>query len=116
MPEKENFDNDDFEKIFTEIVSSDELKDMSDHFEKDVKLGLKELLLIQQSLSDAMGHICEALINAVDGEEQLITTGDNVYSSLLSSLYKISEDFNECMVECYSDLDVDDDEGDEDGT
>ena len=90
MPEKEDFDNEDFEKIFTEIVSSDELKDMSDHFEKDVKLGLKELLLIQQSLSDAMSHISEVLINSVDGEEQLITNGDNIYSSLLSSLYKIS--------------------------
>ena len=114
MPEKEDFDNEDFEKIFTEIVSSDELKDMSDHFEKDVKLGLKELLLIQQSLSDAMSHISEVLINSVDGEEQLITNGDNIYSSLLSSLYKISEDFNECMIENYSELDIDD-EGDENG-
>ena len=114
MPEKENFDNEDFEKIFTEIVSSDELKYMSDHFEKDVKLGLKELLLIQQSLSDAMSHISEVLINAVDGEEQLITNGDNLYSSLLSSLYKISEDFNDCMIEYYSELDIDD-EGDENG-
>jgi hypothetical protein len=110
MSEKENFDNEDFEKMFTEIVNSDELKDISDHFEKDVKLGLKELLLIQQSLADVQTHIAEILINSIDGGESLVTNGDNIYSTLLSSLYKISEDFNECMIEYYSDFDEDPDE------
>lgn len=111
MSGKENFDNEEFEKMFTEIVNSDQLKDISEHFEKDVKLGFKELLLIQQSLADVQTHIAEILINSVDGGEALMTNGDNVYSSLLSSLYKISEDFNECMIEYYSDFDEDEDEG-----
>lgn len=111
MSGKENFDNEEFEKMFTEIVNSDELKDISEHFEKDVKLGLKELLLIQQSLADVQTHIAEILINSIDGGEELMTNGDNVYGSLLSSLYKISEDFNECMIEYYSDFEEDEDEG-----
>lgn len=99
----EQEDNPDFEKIFTEIVNSEDLKEMSENYQNEVKFGTKELLLIQQSLSDVISHVSELMLKNLDGE-QFLFTGDNVYHSLLSSLYKISEDFNECMLEYYSDF------------
>lgn len=108
-------DNPDFEKMFTEIVNSEELKEISENYQNEVKFGTKELLLIQQSLSDVISHVSELMLKNLDGE-QFLFTGDNVYHSLLSSLYKISEDFNECMLEYYSEfIDEDFDEEGFDG-
>lgn len=102
----------DFEKIFSEIVNSDELKGIQEEYETNVKFGLKELMLIQQSLSDVISHVSEIMMQAINGEN--LFDEDSIYHNLLSSIYKISEDFNECMLEYYSDLnDLDDLEGDE---
>jgi len=108
-------DNEDFEKIFTEMVSSEDLKDISENYEANVKMGTKELLLIIQSLSDASSHISEIILGSMEGED-FIFGENNVYHNLLSSLYKISEDFNECIVEYFTGeiFDNEDDIGEED--
>lgn len=90
----------DFEKIFTEMVNSDDLKEIQEDFNAKVKMGVKELVLVQQSLSDAMSYVSEIILFALNGNN--IFESDNIYHNLLSSLYKISEDFNECMIEYYS--------------
>jgi FtsZ-interacting cell division protein ZipA len=94
-------ENEDFEKLFTEIVSSNDLNEISENYEANVKMGTKELLLIIQSLSDASSHISEIILGNIEGEDFIF--GDNsIYHNLLVSLYKISEDFNECIVEYFT--------------
>lgn len=98
--------NQDFDKVFEEMVNSDDLKEIKENYETDIKHGTKELILIQQSLADASGHISEILLRSLS-EQEFIFGEDNVYHNLLSSLYKISEDFNECMTEFYLIIDED---------
>lgn len=109
--------NHDFDKVFEEIVNSDDLKQIKENYDTDVRHGVKELILIQQSLSDVLGHISEILLRSLS-ENTMIFGDDNVYHNLLSSIYKISEDFNEYMVDYYividEDLDLFDEGEDED--
>jgi hypothetical protein len=105
----DNHEEKDFEKLFTEIVQSDDLKEIKEDFEAQVKLGIKELILIQQSLSDVSNNISEIMIGALTRSDNIFGE-DNIYHNLLSSLYKIAEDFNECMLEYYADDIFEDDE------
>lgn len=117
MSEKNEFENEDFEKKFSEIVNSNELKEISDSFASEVKLGTKELLLIQQALSDNISNITEIIIASLDGENML-GEPDSELSDILGSLYKISEDFNDCMTDNFISFVIADDEDEdfEDGT
>lgn len=104
--------NDDFDKLFTEIVSSDDLKSISADFQANVNMGTKELLLIQQALADASSNIAEILLHHLsDGD--FLFGDDNIFHSLLSSLYKIAEDFNECTMEFFAEEFFDDDDDEE---
>jgi triphosphoribosyl-dephospho-CoA synthetase len=113
----ENNDHD-FDKVFEEIVNSDDLKQIKENYDTDVRHGVKELILIQQSLADVSGHISEILLRSLS-ENTMVFGDDNVYHNLLSSIYKISEDFNEYMVDYYividDDMDIDLFDEDEDG-
>lgn len=121
---KDEFNSEDFEKIFNEMIRSDDLQEVSKDFENEVKLGIRELILLQQSLADAVSYVCDILSSMVrDGDTKDIYNEECF--DLLSSLYKISEDFNESMVEYYGEIsstiiDEDGDEGQyndyEDGT
>jgi hypothetical protein len=117
MSEKNEFENEDFEKKFSEIVNSNELKEISDSFATEVKLGAKELLLIQQALADNISNITEVIIASLDGENML-GEPDSEISDILGSLYKISEDFNDCMTDNFISFTIIDDEDEdfEDGT
>ena len=113
MSKDNEFNNEDFDKKFSEIVNSDELKDMSDSYKSEVKLGIKELLLIQQSLSDNISNITEIIISLMEGEN-VLGEPDSEASDIIGSLYKISEDFNDCIGENFISLMIIDDEDDED--
>lgn len=117
MSEKNEFENEDFEKKFSEIVNSNELKEISDSFATEVKLNAKELLLIQQALSDSISNITEVIMASLDGENML-GEPDSELSDILGSLYKISEDFNDCMTDSFISFTTIDseDEDFEDGT
>jgi hypothetical protein len=113
--EKDEFDNEDFEKIFNEIIKSEDLQEVSKDFENEINLGIKELILLQQSLGDAISYISEILSSMVRGKEVEESFNEECFD-LLGSLYKISEDFNECMIEYYADINVillEDEDGDE---
>ena len=117
MSSDNEFDKEDFDKKFSEIVNSSELKDMSESYDSEVKLGIKELLLIQQSLSDNVSNITEIIIALMEGEN-ILGEPDSEASDIIGSLYKISEDFNDCIGETFISLtiiDEDDDEDFEDG-
>lgn len=102
----------DFQKKFDEMIKSEDLKQISENFESEVSLETKDLVLIQQALIDAIAHISQVLWERVSESYDFVFSGDNMYHNLLSSLYKIAEDFNEVMMEYYGELDDDDDEGD----
>lgn len=92
-------ENENFEKMFNEIVNSDDLKDISDLFQKSLELGIKELLIIQQALCDSVSNISEILIEFYKNPSDKLNSDDERFQ-LLGSLYKISEDFNDHMIEC----------------
>ena len=92
-------ESEEFDKKFSEIVESDDLKKISDDFKKETVFTIKEILLIQQSLMESMTHISDLLFYHFHENEELINVSGNTYHELMSSLYKISSDFNESMVE-----------------
>jgi hypothetical protein len=110
---KENFDNEDFEKIFSEIVNSEDLKNMSETYKSDITLGVKELVLVQQSLSDCISHISEIILSILQ-DESLLKDPEGETAELIASIYKISEDFNDCMQDKFVELAIIDEDCDED--
>lgn len=101
MSSKDNFDNNDFEKIFSEIVSSNDLNDISENIELDLNMGAKELLLIQQSLADNISNISEIICSILDNDNSTLASDKECFE-LLGSIYKISEDLNDYILDHYS--------------
>lgn len=106
-------ENDDFEKKFSEIINSEELKDISETYESEVTFGIKELLLVQRSLSDNLTHVLEIILSLMDGENLIQDTESEIYE-VFCSLYKISEDFNDCVAERYIEFAIIDEDEDDD--
>ena len=106
-------ENDDFEKKFSEIINSEELKDISETYESQVTFGIKELLLVQRSLSDNLTHVLEIILSLMDGENLIQDTESEIYE-VFCSLYKISEDFNDCVAERYIEFAIIDEDEDDD--
>jgi|LakMenEpi03Aug12_release.lakeMendotaPanAssembly.Ray.scaffolds.fasta_scaffold06622_12 hypothetical protein len=99
-----NYDEDDFKKKFQDIVESTDLSKISEEFEVELNFGTKELLLVQQSLSDAVSNIAEILLGRNDGCFDIVFGEDSIHHNLICALYKVSEDFNEAMSEYYNDF------------
>lgn len=115
------FEDDDIDKIFEEMIGSDGLEDMKNQdvdaiisIEKvSTESLLKELNFIIQSLSRATTHVSELAISfmSIDGYEL-----DDELRDLLGTIYKLTEDLDEYMVELFieeSELLEDDNEQDE---
>jgi hypothetical protein len=99
----------DFEKKFSEIINSEELKDFSENCFKDGPLTVKELLLMQRSLIDALNNIAEIIEGLNNGENDLVQPGSEEFEKL-GLLYRISEDFNDSISENFVIFTIDDDE------
>lgn len=110
---KENFGNEDFEKMFSEIVNSEDLKNMSETYKSDITLGIKELALVQQSLSDTISYISEIMMSILQNES-LLKDPEGEPAELIASIYKISEDFNDCMQDKFVELAIIEEESEED--
>jgi len=105
-------EEEDFDKKFTEIVSSNNLSEINESYSGQVKMGLKELAIMQQSILEALGHINELILNAIEGANILDDPlGEEL--ELLTALYKISEDFNECISDKYLELAIIDEDDEE---
>lgn len=107
-------EKDHIHKKFDEIVSSDELKKIAEDFQAEIQMGIKELVLVQQSLADAITHVSEILLQRMKDSYDFVFTSDSIFHDLLASLYKISEDFNEIMMEYYGEINEDEIEWDDD--
>jgi len=99
----------DFEKNFSEIINSEELKDFSESCFKDGPLAIKDLLLIQRSLIDALNNIAEIIEGMNEGESNLAQPGSEEFEKL-GLLYRMSEDFNDSISENFIIFTIDDDE------
>lgn len=110
---KDNFNSEEFEKMFSEIVSSDDLKNMSETYKSDITLGIKELVLVQQSLSDTLSYISEIIISILQ-EDSLLKDPEGEPAELIASIYKISEDFNDYMQDRFVEIAIIDDDSDQD--
>jgi hypothetical protein len=100
------FEDDDIDKIFEEMIGSDGLDDMKSH-EVDAIINiekvsteslLKELNFIIQSLSRATTHVSELAISFMSIEGY--TLNDEI-RDLLGTIYKLTEDLDDYMVELF---------------
>ena len=66
-----------------------------------ISMGPKEMLLIQQSLSDNISNISEVICSIVE-QEKTDLVSDREFFEILGSLYKISEDLNDYILDHYS--------------
>jgi len=111
-----DFNNDDIDKIFEQIISSDQMDEIN-HPEDaiissdkvSVETLLKELTFISQSLARSINHVGELILNYMSIEDYSI---DDEMREILGSMYKLSEDFDECMIELILE-DVDDNDEDD---
>lgn len=102
----------DFEKKFSEIINSDDLKDMANSIPKSETLEVKDILLIQQSLIDSMNNILDILRGIDSGDVNLLEFNEEEIDKMLI-LYKVSEDFNNCVEENFAIFTIDDEDLDE---
>lgn len=112
------FEDDDIDKIFEQIIGSDDMESLDAH-EVDAIISiekvsteslLKEFNFIVQSLSRAINHVSDLSLSfmSIEGYEL-----DDDLRDLLGTIYKLTEDLDEYMVELMieeSDLLEDDDE------
>ena len=98
-----DFNNDDIDKIFEQIISSDEMDEINLPSEGiigsdkvSVETLLKELVFISQSLARSINHIGELTLNYMSIDDYSI---DDEIREILGNIYKLSEDFDECMIE-----------------
>jgi hypothetical protein len=97
------FEDDDIDKMFEEMMSSDELEvdlpriDAIISIEKvSFESMMKELVFISQSLSQTVVHINELLLNYISFEDYDI---DSTLKDILGNMYKLSEDLDDHMIE-----------------
>ena len=100
------FEDDDIDKIFEEMIGSDGLDDMKSH-EVDAIINiekvsteslLKELNFIIQSLSRATTHVSELAISFMSTEGYAL---NDEIRDLLGTIYKLTEDLDDYMVELF---------------
>lgn len=98
-----DFEDDDIDKMFEEMISSDDLEvdlpkiDAIISIEKvPLENMMKELTFIYQSLSQAVIHIGELMLNYMSLEDYKM---DQELIEMLGSMYKLSEDLDDYMIE-----------------
>lgn len=99
-----DFENEDIDKMFEEIISSDDMEEMnSPTIDAIISIEnvsidsiLKELVFINQSLSRSIGHVSDLILNFMSAEDYEL---DDEVRDILGSIYKLSEDLDEYMIE-----------------
>ena len=97
------YEDDDIDKMFEEIISSDEIKMDSSHLEAIISIEqvsiesvLKELIFISESLSQAIVHVNQLMLDYMCIEDYKL---DDELRETLGSIYKLTEDLDERMIE-----------------
>jgi len=122
--EEEN-DKEEIDKIFQEIISSDDLESISSNLGENITVTqnnnetlLKELIFINQALNQCCIHVGEIILDIQEFKDYKM---DGELAEILGSLYKLAEDFDDHMLELLlkdkediDSIDVEDDYKDED--
>jgi hypothetical protein len=116
-----DFDEENIDKIFQEMTNKLDATMPSTEEINVNELSIKDLLLMQRSLIDALGFINQ-LIFSVNNEADFLTSEEEstkYVQSQVSDLYKLLEDFNDYMIEFLGEdiefiFDFDDDEEEDD--
>lgn len=116
-----DFDEENIDKIFQEMTNKLDATMPSIEEINVNELSIKDLLLMQRSLIDALGFINQ-LIFSIDNEANFLTSEEEstkYVQSQVSDLYKLLEDFNDYMIEFLGEdiefiFDFDDDEEEDD--
>jgi hypothetical protein len=113
------YEDDDIDKMFEEIISSDEIKEISsDHIEAIISIEhvsiesiLKELIFISESMSQAIVHVNQLMLDFMCIENYKL---DEEIRDALGSIYKLTEDLDERMIELVlQDSDLEENEEDD---
>ena len=97
------FEDDDIDKMFEEMISSDELEADMPKIDAIISIEqvpepniLKDLIFIYQSLSQSVIHVGELMLNFMAFEDYKL---DDEVNDILGSMYKLSEDLDDYMIE-----------------
>jgi len=97
------FEDDAIDKMFEEMISSDDLEVDLPRIDAIISIEqvslenmVKELTFIYQSLSQSVVHIGELMLNFMSFEDYKI---DDDLRDILGSMYKLSEDLDDYMLE-----------------
>lgn len=111
-----DFEDDDIDKIFKEMISSDDIDDIdTPHVEAIISIEkvdtgslLKELVFVTQSLSQSIVHINELILDLISSEDYSL---NSELRDIIGSMYKLSEDLDDCMLDMLlEEADMDDEE------
>lgn len=115
-----DFENEDIDKIFEEIISSDDIKQIDSPGidavisieQVSIDTLIKELIFIAQSLSRSINHVSDLVLNFMSIEGYSI---EDEAREILGNMYKLSEDFDEYMIELmFEDMQDEEDEQEDD--
>lgn len=90
MPE---FEDDDIDKLFEKIIESESLDEKNKS-----NFILKDLIFISQSFSRALEHVSELMLELMMNKTHSI---DENVEEILGTMYKLSEDLDETMIELF---------------
>ena len=97
------FEDDDIDKMFEEMMSSDDIDVDLPRIDAIISIEqvslesmMKELVFISQSLSQSLVHINELLLNYISFDDYDI---DSTLKDILGNMYKLSEDLDDHIIE-----------------
>lgn len=111
------FEDDDIDKIFKEMISSDDVDEINpSHIEAIISIEktspsslLKELIFVAQSLSQSIVHINDVILDIISSEDYSL---NEELRDIIGSMYKLSEDLDDFMLDMLLE-ETDNDEEDE---
>lgn len=113
-------DNDKVNELFSKIVQSTNMDDVTEKIKMQFNVNVKELAFLQESLGESIACISQLMFMVISNESKI----SEDISELLGNMYKLSEDLNTSMIELYIDNiddyedeeldDYEDDEGNDD--
>lgn len=114
---EEDSEEENYKKIFENIIDSNDLKDVYKDIDKKQKMTLKEVVLLQQELANAVANVSDIIFCNINLDHDLEISLNETLNNIMATFYKIALDFNETVVESVIeeiDFDFDDDESEED--
>jgi hypothetical protein len=97
----------DFEKKFSEMLETDDLKEISNAFKSDIQISLKEVYYTMQFLVESLEHLTSLMLTAQDNPEEALSTLNNPdIKDFFNHMSESSENFNDSIVEYIIENDI----------